>query len=371
MLVYLDNALDNVYIGGTKVDKLCLQDDVVFTGQDPKTILYTSTTGDVIAPKVSTGYPGSLVSNEYVDGQGIMTFTEDVTTIPASAFADVKTIVSVSMPSSVTSVGKNAFQNCSALENTNWPSAVKSVPDACYQSCHLSSFPFNGIETIGVNSFSGNVFTEISLPDSVKEAKNSCFQNNKSLEHIRISNSMEYLEQFVYNCIKLKELVIPDNITRLVRQPFQQCSSLTSVDFGHGLQNITPASFQSCTSLTSLYIPRNVVQVDGQAFQQCSKLNTIIFEDASTLTLLAGATGSQNGWGHWLNKTAVSVLRVPGLVVDLNISASTAFTRDTLIDLMNDLGEVSGKQLVMGSTNLNKLTEEDKAIAVNKGWVLS
>ena len=57
---------------------------------------------------------------------------------------------------------------------------------------------------------------------------------------------------------------------------------------------------------------------------------------------------------------------------NLDISSSTKFTREALLEIIGNLKTVtSTKTLTMGSTNLAKLTEEDKAIATNKGWTLA
>ena len=57
---------------------------------------------------------------------------------------------------------------------------------------------------------------------------------------------------------------------------------------------------------------------------------------------------------------------------DLDIHWSTKFTREALLEIIGNLKTVtSTKTLTMGSTNLAKLTEEDKAIATNKGWTLA
>ena len=56
----------------------------------------------------------------------------------------------------------------------------------------------------------------------------------------------------------------------------------------------------------------------------------------------------------------------------LNINSSTKFTREALLEIIGNLKTVTTtKRLTMGATNLAKLTEEDKAIATNKGWSLA
>ena len=57
---------------------------------------------------------------------------------------------------------------------------------------------------------------------------------------------------------------------------------------------------------------------------------------------------------------------------DIVISYSKKFTRDALVEIIGNLkAQTSGnKTLTMGATNLAKLTEADKKIATDKGWIL-
>lgn len=59
-------------------------------------------------------------------------------------------------------------------------------------------------------------------------------------------------------------------------------------------------------------------------------------------------------------------------IKSINISYSTKFTREALVEILNNLATVtSTRTLKMGATNLAKLTDEDKLIATNKGWTLA
>lgn len=56
----------------------------------------------------------------------------------------------------------------------------------------------------------------------------------------------------------------------------------------------------------------------------------------------------------------------------LNISSSTKWTASNLVKFFNKLGNTdTAITLSFGSTNLSKLTEEQKAIATNKGYILA
>lgn len=123
------------------------------------------------------------------------------------------------------------------------------------------------------------------------------------------------------------------------------CSAATSFDGTipfEATSNVTDMSymFYECSSLTSvpLFNTSNVTNM-SYMFYNCSSLETI----------------------HMIN-----------IGVDLDISSSTKFTREALLEIIGNLKTVtSTRTLKMGATNLAKLTEEDKAIATNKGWTLA
>lgn len=122
---------------------------------------------------------------------------------------------------------------------------------------------------------------------------------------------------------------------------FSDCNTLTSVPL-FDTSKVTNMSgmFYNCISLTSvpLFDTSNVTSM-SYMFDNCSKLETI----------------------HMLN-----------IGNNLNVSSSTLFTREALLEIIGNLITVTKtKKLTMGATNLAKLTDEDKAIATNKGWTLA
>ena len=68
----------------------------------------------------------------------------------------------------------------------------------------------------------------------------------------------------------------------------------------------------------------------------------------------------------------LETIHMHGMKVSFNISASTKFTREALVEILNNLATVTtSPTLTMGSTNLAKLTDADKSIATGKGWKLA
>ena len=123
-------------------------------------------------------------------------------------------------------------------------------------------------------------------------------------------------------------------------------------------------TFVNCTKLTT--IPHlntsNATQMDSM-FRGCNRLISIPNLDTSKVTDMRQM---------FSNCKALEEIHMTGMKANFKISASTKFTREALLEILNNLATVTTtRTLTMGSTNLAKLTDEDKAIATNKGWTLA
>ena len=77
-------------------------------------IYYTTSDGKKLFPNNSGGaaFGAILISNTYIDGKGVLTFDDTVTTIGENAFENCSSLTSVTIPDSVTSIGGTAFSVC-------------------------------------------------------------------------------------------------------------------------------------------------------------------------------------------------------------------------------------------------------------------
>ena len=147
---------------------------------------------------------------------------------------------------------------------------------------------------------------------------------------------------------------------------FANCSNLTTVPL-FDTSNVTNmySMFSSCSKLTTvpLFDTSNVTNMDYM-FQDCPKLTVIPQFDTSKVTNMSSMFNYCNNLEeiHMININA-----------NIDIHDSTKFTREALLEIIGNLkAQTSGsKKLTMGATNLAKLTDEDKAIATNKGWTLA
>lgn len=144
-------------------------------------------------------------------------------------------------------------------------------------------------------------------------------------------------------CSKLVSVTIPDGVTIIRDSAFSDCTSLSSIIIPNSVNRLVTYAFQGCTSLASLTIPQSITRIDDYVFKGCSSLVNVTI-------------------GNGFN------------CKNLDLSASTKYSVDTLVTMLTALADRTGQEaytLTLGSTNLAKLSDEQKAIATDKNWTLA
>ena len=183
------------------------------------------------------------------------------------------------------------------------------------------------------------------------------------------------------DCTKLR--CVPQlNTSNVVdmRYMFYQCNSLVTIP-QMDTSNVTSMSgmFFDCTSLTS--IPQmdtsNVTNMEG-AFDGCRALTSVPELDASSLEMSFYTGGGRHSPLDNAFRDCLSLVDFGGfknLKVDLDLSDCSELSVTSLMNVINNLKELTyserGCKLVLGETNLDKLTSSQIAIATNKGWTLT
>lgn len=122
--------------------------------------------------------------------------------------------------------------------------------------------------------------------------------------------------------------------------------------------------FYKCSSLTTipLFDTSNIIDM-ASMFADCTNLTTVPALDVSN---------AENLSRIFYKCTSLKSILMTGMKTGFTISDSTKFERTDLVTILNNLATVTQTmRLTMGATNLAKLTDEDKAIATNKGWTLA
>ena len=303
--------------------------------QPTNVIFYESTDGQTITPYNPNAFGANIVSNEYVDGRGIITFDGDVTFIDDYAFYRCSGLTSVGIPSLVKYIGNRAFNECSGLtsivvnpgnstydsrENCN--AIIKTSSNTLIVGCKNTIIP-NSVTSIGTEAFyycSG--LTSIEIPNSVMYIESAAFFGCSGLTSIEIPNSVKRIDYSVFaSCSRLTSIVVnPDNSTYDSRE---NCNAIIKTDnnalivgckntiIPNSVIGIGYTSFEGCSELTSIVIPNSVTYIDSNSFLGCEGLTSIVIPNSVTYI----------GNRAFNYCTALSSIEIPASVTDIDSGA--------------------------------------------------
>ena len=212
----------------------------------------------------------------YCSGLTSITIPNSVTSIENYAFVYCTGLTSVTIPNSVTSIGSSAFSGCDGLTSITIPNSVTSIGDYAFCSCSgLTSITIpNSVTSIGSSAFSVCYgLTEVNISDLSAWCKID-FSDS-------YSNPLRYANKLKLNGAEIKDLVIPNDITKLKDYAFSDCDGLTSVSIGNSVTSIGNSAFYYCTGLTSVTIPNSVTSIGDMAFHNCTGLTEVNISDLS------------------------------------------------------------------------------------------
>ena len=164
-------------------------------------IWYTSIDGEIVTPTAASG-GRVILSNEIIDGKGVITYDKDVTYIYQYEFSKCTNLKSVSLPNSVIGIFERAFENCSSIEKVNIPCKITEINDYTFSNCiALKTINLSNckIVSIGRDAFSGcESMTEVIMNNHIKTIEANAFFGCKSLKNINLSNGLTTIETAVF-----------------------------------------------------------------------------------------------------------------------------------------------------------------------------
>lgn len=272
----------------------------------------------------------------YYCGIENITIPTSVKNIEARAFYDCSYLKSISIPTSISSFPDNTFNNCKCLSELYLPCSLTYLNARCFTNCHslkdvtclmttikndypeesincsVTNLTFNisadsnirnniktifnytepELQTIYFKSnvidlsgtFSNNVILRpdtktifsgelsikkggniniklvgIEIPNGITSIAAQTFQNFYCLKDVTLPTSLKEIgsDAFKY-CINLKNIELPPKLENSFWYSFRFCVSLENITIPTGLTSLSTYSFASCSSLRSLEIPHNI-----------------------------------------------------------------------------------------------------------------
>ena len=135
-------------------------------------------------------------------------------------------------------------------------------------------------------------------------------------QSVTIPNSVTNIgKQAFQNCNGLTDVNIPDGVTDIGWEAFYGCSSLTNMIVGNGVRNIGLGAFWGCSGLASVTIPSSVTNIGGSAFRDCNRLVTVHINDLAAWCRISFGPDDGNPLYHArnliLNGSKIADLAIP------------------------------------------------------------
>ena len=244
-----------------------------------------------------------------------------------------------------------------------------------------TGFDFNQLNKV-IFRTNGATLDLTGLDTSTFNTMSNMFSNCSYLTSLDLSSfntsNVTDMNSMFSSCVSIESIYISNWDTSKVANMiymFYHCSKITSLDLSHfNTRNVTNMNsmFCDCENLTSLNISNwdtsKVTNMDSM-FSNCRNLASLDISNWNT----SNVTSMNTMFYYCLSlETIISDgLQLP----DINLSNigldSSPLTVDSIVGLLNALPTTTnGYSFQIGSTNIAKLSEDQKAIATTKGWQL-
>ena len=352
-------------------------------------ITYTSSDGNIVTPYDTNCFDANIVSNTYINGQGIITFDTSVTLIGTEAFRSCSNLTSITSPDSVTSIGNTAFYQCKSLESIAFPDSVSSIGDSAFSGCEsLTSVTIpNSVTSIGesvfvrcssLTSFYGKYASSDNRCLIIDGVLNSCA--HAGLTTYTIPYGVTSIGEYAFwDCGNLTSVTIPDGVKTIGNYAFSDCGNLTSVTIPDSVKTIEVAAFSGCINLNSISIPEGVIYIRALTFAYCNKLTNVIIPESikyidesafkncyklTSVTIPDGVTYIGNY--AFFNCSSLTRITIPNNVTYIGISAFAGCKNFTSITIPGSVTSI-GSYTFQNCDSLTSVTIPDSVTWINEG----
>lgn len=132
---------------------------------------------------------------------------------------------------------------------------------------------------VSINYLSGNMgfslLKSIKLPKTVKYLGDFSFSSNTKLEEINLSD-VEEISELAFHKTNLRKVNLGKSLKYLGIGAFSNCKNLESVEFEQSACKEIPSHcFDNCKSLKEIVLPEGITKIGSNAFRKCGNLITI------------------------------------------------------------------------------------------------
>ncbi|MBP3362023.1 MAG: leucine-rich repeat protein [Clostridia bacterium] len=224
--------------------------------------------------------------------------------IRVSAFIDCPKLYDIEIPATAVYVTANIFKNCTSLEK------IKVHPDNPYYFTDDEGVLFGPWVDEGEPQYDDPNLALIAYPcgkasggytipmqvsgRTVNRVWASGFRDAKNLTSVEIPETLSILGANAFENTGLREVVIPETVTKIDSAVFEGCTELTDVMLPSTITSIPARFFYGCTSLARINMPDSIRTFEMYAFKDCKSLTSLIMPSNLSSITLATFDGCDN-----------------------------------------------------------------------------
>ena len=361
-------------------------DDVEENINTTYSIQYTSSDGKVVTPNNTNVFGANIVSNNYIDGQGIISFDGPVTMIGNNALENCTKLTSVTIPDSIITIGQFAFNNCTSLTSVNIGDSVTTIGNHAFYRCtSLTSVTIpDSVTTIDGSAFYNctsltSVYCKATLPPSLGHT--SVFDSNGSGLKIYVpaesvdayksaTNWSEYadaIEGYDFEEVQPNNEIWYTSFDGNVVTPYYKDfgANIISNEYNNGkgviifdgeVTMISDYAFLDDLILESITIPGSATSIGEYAFRDCGNLTSVTINDGTT-TIRTGA------FYNCENLTSVTIPDSLTAIREGVFSGCKSLTSVNIPDSVTTIGESA----FWGCSSLTSVNIGDSVTTIGEG----
>ena len=262
---------------------------------------------------------GSLKRTLYLNDEpleGAVSINTGAERVMPYAFVDQDDITSVTIPDTVTEIGYNSFANCDGLTEITIGNGVTSIGKGAFENTHIQKVYIKDLDAwknidfkdakanpvqpdtqiflnnhlIDLNDeeigngeeikdymYQNNMdIKNITIPEGVTRIGKNAFKGCENLESVTIESTvLTDIDDMAFYGTKIKDITLPDTVTHIGEQAFAECDELTSIHLSTALEEMENGAFKNCKLLGSVDIPQNITSIEANTFENCTSLQTV------------------------------------------------------------------------------------------------
>ena len=224
-------------------------------------------------------YPAKTISDDFLMNSSVanLVFDENcqITRCYNNPFANCDNLVSVELPDSFTYLGNSGlFSGCDNLESVKWPSNCPAIPGAAFNDCKKLQFEIpDYITEIKGTAFNNcQSITSVVIPSTVTSIGYNAFSRCSNLTSVVFEEgcSITVLNAHTFDGCAFSEITLPNTVRQMKQNVFASNPNLKVINLGASFVDFNldgnATSSLNCSSIEVLYLPSTFVSTAVRSY---------------------------------------------------------------------------------------------------------